>query len=249
MNEDIISYLKLNYGKESAKTISEKFNITVEKVYRLAKQNGIFTSKKQNKVFDIDRDMEQIIISGGHFGDGNFKASGKGAIYRENHSDKEFEYLEWKFNKLKTLTEGKQIKIKPVKNSKAHEFETYNSKQILEYKNLSLYDALEKLNELGLVLYLLDDGWIRKYVSKNSFCISTQTFNKDIYLKLKEKFEIVFKTEVRFFEGKKKNGNNIYTLVLDDCETIEKILKKYNLNNLDIYKKKFLKENTEKSGV
>ena len=151
---ELKEYIKQNYGKETAKEIAEKFGTNVYKIYREAKNLGVKTNKVQNKTFNITPNAEQIILSG-ILGDGNIRKIGNGAIYREQHGKTEFEYCKWKYNMLSDLTKDKKMYI--YKNDKLS-FDTYNTKQLLEYANMDYKEIIDKLNELGIVLYLLDDG-------------------------------------------------------------------------------------------
>lgn len=72
------NYIKDNYGKIKANDIALELNIPIWKVYKIA-------NKVRNKQFDIDKDREQIIISG-LFGDGNIRLIDSGAVYIEKNT-------------------------------------------------------------------------------------------------------------------------------------------------------------------
>jgi len=88
-------FIKENYGKIKAKEIAKLYNVPLCRVYGLAKKLKIKTNKSRNKKFIINKDMEQILLSG-KFGDGNFRRMGNGAIYREKHAMDEKDYCLWK---------------------------------------------------------------------------------------------------------------------------------------------------------
>lgn len=149
---------------------------------------------KQNPIFHLNSLQEQIIL-GGKLGDGNFKPNGKkNYYYRESHASDEYEYLLWKMNAL-----GKDIIAKggiyPIKKQgynvqQPYGFSTKTSPTFIQYAEMSLLDTISLLDEKGLIIFMLDDGWFSKHTKAGNFCISGGILNYDELLKLCSQFEI-----------------------------------------------------------
>ena len=235
---ELKEYIKQNYGKETAKEIAEKFGTNIYKIYREANNLDVKTNKAQNKTFNITPNAEQIILSG-ILGDGNIRKMGKGAVYREKHGKEEFEYCKWKNNMLGELTENKKMYNY---KEKYLNFDTYNTIQLLKYADMNYDEVIDNLNELGIILYLLDDGWTREYKSHQSFLVESRLIPLSSMIKLKEKIENIFGIEVRINTRiDSKSKKEIITLNIVDNKKIKEVCENYKINNLDVFKKKFEK--------
>lgn len=166
------------YDKHSCVEISNKLNVTLNQVYDLRKRLKI--TNKQNLVFEVNEIQNQILLSG-KLGDGNYKSNGKyNAYYRESHASDELGYLKWKANELKNMLSSKGIiKINiDFNNNKSfavqqpYYFMTKTSPTFANYQKLSIDKTISKLNEKGLIMFMLDDGWYTNHLYKGNFCIS-----------------------------------------------------------------------------
>lgn len=230
-------YIKLYYGKEKAKDIAEKFNVNIYKIYRTAKQLNIYTNKKTNKTFIITKIAEQILLSG-KFGDGNFRKMGLGAIYREKHALDEKDYCIWKFTKLGELTQQNRLYYY---KDKYINFDTSNSKQLLYYINTPKIELITKLNELGLLLYFLDDGWVLKRKGYYAGNISSVKLSFEEMNLLATKFRNLCECTVKVSQWHKQDGSSPLVIYIQDISTLIEIAKEYKMQGLDIFKKKFNK--------
>lgn len=236
---ELKEYIIQNYGKENAEQIANKFGVTKSKVYREANKLNVKTNKTHNKTFSISQEAEQIILSG-ILGDGNIRKMGNGAVYREKHGKEEFEYCKWKNNMLGALTKDKKMYLY---KDEYLNFDTYNTSQLLKYKNMTYEEIIENLNDFGIALYLLDDGWTRQYTNHQSFLVESKIIPLSAMIKLKEKIEKIFGLEVRIHTRvDTKNKKEIRTLNIINNEKIKAVCEKYNMNNLDVFKKKFEKQ-------
>ena len=231
------NYIKENYGKIKAKDIALELNIPTWKVYKLANKLGVKTNKICNKQFYIDKDMEQIIISG-LFGDGNIRLIGSGAIYREKHALDEEEYCIWKYKMLKDMTSMNKLYYY---KDKYVNFDTSNSKQLVYYKNMSIHDRINKLDDLGLLLYFLDDGWTQKRKGYYSGNISSVKIPIEYMQMLAEKYSDLCECKVNVSIWSERDGKNPIVLYIPNITKLLEITKKYGINKLDIYNKKFNK--------
>lgn len=234
---DLENYLKLNYGKEKAKDIALKYNISIHKIYHLAKNLGIKTNKQQNKQFDITKVAHQILLSG-RFGDGSFRSMGNGVIYREKHAMDEKDYCLWKYNNLGDLTKNNKLYYY---KDKYINFDSSNSSQLRYYIDTPKLELISKLDSLGLLLYFLDDGWVLKrkgYYAGNISSIKL-TFEEMNYLAYK--FKELCECNTKVAQWHKQDGTMPYVIYIQNITKLIEIAKQYKMENLDIFKKKFNK--------
>lgn len=231
------NYVRENYGKIKAKDIALKFNIPVYKVYELANKLGVKTNKIRNKQFNIDNDMEQIIVSG-LFGDGNIRLMGSGAVYREKHALDEKEYCIWKYKNLKDMTSLNKLYYY---KDKYVNFDTSNSRQLIYYKNLSILDRINMLHDLGLLLYFLDDGWTTKRKGYYSGNISSVKIPIEYMKMLADKYSRLCECKVNVSIWSERDNKNPIVIYIPNVTKLIEIAKKYDIDKLDIFNKKFNK--------
>ncbi len=166
-----------NYGKITAKKLAEMFGVSIHTIYNAAKHLKI--TQKLNPVFSLTPEQHQIIL-GGILGDGNLKKNGTNHYYRECHAVGEREYLKWKANQLDGLTTGKIFNM-PARNGFSPQvgFQTRNSSTFTKYANMSKLEVIKQLGELGFVIWLLDDGWIRRNSKVCSIGVSRGTLTAE----------------------------------------------------------------------
>lgn len=233
-------YLKFiieNKNKLNNNEIAEVLGISDRYVSKIKREHGIPAKIE----YTIDDVQNQIILSG-ILGDGNLKKNGMyNYYYRESHSVKEEEYLEWKFNKLKPLTEGCNITYIPARRETQNPQKIFNTKtlkELIPYSNMSKLDIIKELNELGLVLYILDDGWKHnhsKYSNKYNINLAVHGLSNPEKLLLIEKYKTVLNVECKIIC---KDENTIsFGMIYNDV--FIKVLKKYDLWNIDVSNKKF----------
>jgi hypothetical protein len=167
LEEEIMKMHRLGiYSTE----ISRRTGLSLMEIYSVYKRNHK-THPKKCFVTNI-RGMREQIILGGLLGHGRIKKNGNGYYYSECHALDEADYCEWKFRMLGDLTEGHRLYAKNANNkySDAVEFTTTTTMSLEKYKNMTRSEIIDKLNLVGFLIFLLDDGWIRK--DTNQFCIS-----------------------------------------------------------------------------
>ena len=227
-------YILKHYGKIKAKDLAKKLNMTIHQVYGVARRNNI--TQKQNQIVNIDNDMHQIIISG-ILGDGRIKKNGKfNYYYSECHAMGEQEYLLWKKDMLKDLTKNSEVYKKNYNNkyNDALEFTSLTTPSLIPYSQLSKKDCIIQLDELGLLLLILDDGWGRKYTNGNGLCLSFNNHYIDELYLLKDAYNSVLDVNSKVVGKKIKflSFSYKYEYIFKD------IVRKYNMQHLDVVKKK-----------
>ena len=226
------TYVENNYGKgKTAVQIAKELNVPLNSIYRFAQKKKL--SKKLNPVFEITNFQEQIIL-GGILGDGSFKKNGSNYYYRECHAIPEAEYLEWKFNALKNLTTSKLYNIPKRKESQNDQigFQTVNTPSLNPYVHMDIDEVIDKLDELGIIIWLLDDGWIRKNSKVHSYGVSTADFTDEQINRIIQKLD-EFGLSAHIIGTKKE-----LSLCSVNNARIKEIAYKFFPKDMDIIKKK-----------
>lgn len=218
-------YILFNYRKVKTKEIAEKFNVSINTVYSKARALGV--TKPLNPTFELTSIQRSIII-GGILGDGSFKKNGSNFYYRECHSIKEKDWLFWKFKHLYNVTTKNVYYYKARKETQNPQFgiQTVNSSTFNNYAKMNLKEALENLDELSFLVWLLDDGWH----NKNNMYLSTGKLTN---------------SEIKFAINKIKEVSGIIGHIINDgisfsgeSDKIKKLADKYLKSDIDIYIKK-----------
>lgn len=184
-----------------------------------------------NQQLCLNNEQKQVIVSG-IFGDGYISPNSKqGAYYMTNCKYKE--YLEFKKNLLGELcytTNINSIEHNGYSQTKIYTLRTRKDTIINEIRNMPLEDLLNELDELGIAMWIYDDGSLHK--DKLFYNINTQLFPKEIqerlFIPLFNKFNIFPKVTIE----RKKDGREFYYLRVSKYEgayEISRILEKYPL--------------------
>lgn len=233
-------YLKFiieNRNKLTNKEMAIKLNISNKYVSTLKRENGI-NQKIEYQINDI---QNQIIMSG-LLGDGNLKANGRyNYYYRECHSVKESEYLKWKFDTLSPLTDGCSINKHKQRTSTCNPQESFNTKtlkELIPYSKMTYSDFILGLNDLGLILYILDDGWKHRHSKVNdkyNVNLAVNKLNSEEKLLLINQFINIMGIDCKVICADK----NTISFNMKYNEIFINTINKYGLQNLDVVRKKF----------
>ena len=223
--------------KWKQKDIAKNLDVNIHKVYRMAKEYNL--TMALNPIFEINEIQHQILVSG-KIGDGNYKKNGSNYYYRETHSVKEREYLLWKYNQMDNMTTGKTYhheKRKETQNEQIS-FQTRNSSVFSKYAKMSNADAIKEINELGLALLALDDGWCRRYTHSFGFAISLGGLNIEEQHLVQQKYEkeLNIQCKLRF---SKKITNNYISFNCHEAPNLFKVILKYLPKDMDVIQNKF----------
>ena len=160
-------------GTMTAKEIATTVGVTYDQVNEVFKRYNM--TNKHNINFEINSLQNQIFLSG-KLGDGNYKPNGKyNYYYRENHAEDEKEYLIWKMISLGNMINNQglyKIKKGGWNTQQPYGFSTKTSPSLIKYAEMSIQDAILQLDEKGLIMFMLDDGWFTKHSRQGNFCIS-----------------------------------------------------------------------------
>lgn len=229
-----LNYIKDNYGKIKAKEIAEHLNISIHRVYNIARKYKL--GNELNSIFNLNETQKQILISG-KIGDGSFKKNGSNYYYRECHAITEREYLLWKYEQLYETTTKRIYNIKAREHNHNNQvlFQTRNSPSFEKYATMSKLEGIMKLDELGLILLCLDDGWCKRYTHSFGYYISIASFNSDEIKTLIFKFDEIMSIKCKYIPS---SGGTISIQYRESPKLLEGILK-YLPKDMDIIQGKF----------
>lgn len=183
----------------------------------------------QSAALNLSNEQLQVLLTG-KFGDGCLttpKTCIDNSMYSSNCIYEE--YVDFKIKLLGDLASSKSYTSqngyakKPI-----WQFHTHVNPEITKIKNMSIEDALNLMDELGLALWFYDDGSLHK--TKLFYNLNTQAFseeiNKDLFVPFLSKFSI---TAIPTIE-RKKDGREFWYLRIgryDGAYEISSILNKY----------------------
>lgn len=188
-------------------------------------------------------DLQKQIIIAGTLGDGHIDRRPDCPIYIESHSEGEFDYLFWKYQKLKDLCnigpvyhgEGyanfgkdKYYKCKPF-----YRMGTRIIDELTVIRDMPRIDKIRQLTELGFCLHILDDGSRSTYWS---VCLAEWSQEEmDAYQNLcKDKFGLSCKQD---------KTQVYYRFDADSSRKIDEMILRNLPNDLDIIHKKIIDNN------
>ena len=171
--------------------------------------------KEQKKLNDIQKQLIMFSL----LGDGHIDRRETKPLFIVSHSEKQKDYLFWKYDILKDCCKSQPSYIKPQSKLFSgkeymcrgqYRFSTRVIYDLYSIRNMNKIDIIKQLNEFGLSIYILDDasrnkdGWTLCYASfteeekqtfinvlKNRFKIESIRNKDDRYLYIPAKFSRV----------------------------------------------------------
>lgn len=186
----------------------------------------------QSAALNLSNEQLQVIVSG-KFGDGCIstpKTCIDGSMYRTNCIYEE--YIDFKSKLLGDLVSNKNFTLKNgFSQTPIYSLYTHVSSDITTIKNMDIESSLNLLNDLGIALWIYDDGSLHK--TKLFYNINTQQFseeiNRDLFVPFFKNYGINAKPTIE----RKKDGREFWYLRVgkyDGAYEISQILNKYNVN-------------------
>ena len=187
------------------------------------------TVNGQSAALNLTNEQLQVLISG-KFGDGNLstpKTQNSNSYYSTNCIHRE--YLEYKKELLGDLSSDiSEATNRGFKANTIYRMSSKTLEDITKIRNMSIQEALDLLDDLGVALWIYDDGSLHK--TKLFYNINTQAFseeiNKNIFVPFFKKFGI---TTIPTIE-RKKDGREFWYLRVPRYQgafEISQILSKY----------------------
>lgn len=225
--------------------IANEYGYTTRVVEKWAYEKFNLSNRTYKNLATITPRQRMLILAG-TLGDGHIDKREKYPIYIEVHAENQKEYLFWKYELLKNLCMSKPTYKKPCKkifNEKEYSvqgqyrFTTRAIQQLDEIRKMDRIDKIMELDEFGISLHILDDGY--RGSSGWEICLAEWSEEEiDAYMsKLKS-----FGAEPRRLHDKRYVGISAST-----SKTIDMVILKNVPNNIDIIKNKIHME-VEKIG-
>lgn len=175
-------------------TVSAEYNIDINYLkdieYKYSIKHYLKSIQVENPI--IYPLQEQIILSG-IIGDGRIKRYKNDTYsYIECHKiPDEREYCEWKFFSLGDLTKGMRLYGKNFNNeySNAIEFSTRRFQYLKYYYDMTFSQVISKLDIVGLMLLILDDGWFSRHSHSGNFCLAQGMMSEHDLQQLCERYK------------------------------------------------------------
>lgn len=235
------SKLILNYHLEG-KTVNEISILTGVKntiIVSAINRRGYKANKYKLLTVEEEKEIEQIIL-GSVFGDGYLSKTKGGHLsnLHINHSDKQDEYITWKYNLLKKYDLVTQLrKWKSFDNrfkkgfSEGLVFKSKTHPIFSKYRNIFYINDIKKLNkeyvekmdELALAIWFFDDS----SKCKSGYQIQTRCFSKEEIQLLIDHLLNKFNIESNF-----QPHANILYIKANSVKTLDDILNKYCLESM-----------------
>ena len=195
-----------------------------------------WTFRKEKKLNDLQR---QIIMFG-KLGDGHIDRREDQPMYIETHAQNQKDYLFWKWSILKDICNHEPVYY-PNNNKcfngiiyevqPTYRLNTRTIDDLKSIRDMSRLDIISQLNELGLSLHLLDDGY--RGSSNWQICLAEYTDDeKSLYIDIcNQKFGL---------DAKIIKDERYVQFTADSSRLIDSIILKNIPNELDIVQQKII---------
>lgn len=190
------------------------------------------TVNGQSAALNLSNEQLQVILTG-KFGDGSIstpKTCIDNSIYSTNCIYEE--YIDYKAKLLGDLVSNKTYQEKNgYKQTPIYRIYTHVNPDITKIKNMSIEEALNLMDNLGLAMWFYDDGSLHK--TKLFYNLNTQAYseevNRELFVPFLEKFNIKAIPTIE----RKRDGREFWYLRIgkyDGAYEISQILNKYKVN-------------------
>ena len=227
---------EMTYGE-----IALKHNVCKEVVRRRARKLGILSLTQKSlfqNIKECPNDLKQLII-GSLLGDGCFGIYGNSKLTQGHlqitHCMKQLPYLQYKYQILKKyqlvnnilIHKNFDIRFKnpnyqqcSIKTRRNPVFTQVRKECYIDGKKHINFNIIEDIDDFGLAIWYMDDG----YITKSSCILSTCSFTYEEQIKLQ--YFLLGKFNLHFTVG--KNDNSMY-LLKEDFEKFKNLISPYIL--------------------
>lgn len=182
------------------------------------------------QLLSLSNEQLQVFLSG-RLGDGCITTTNTNSTYYSTNCKYE-EYIDFKISLLGNLYKSKSYnECNGFCKTPIYTIRSCSDSRLKIIKNLSIEEVLANLNELGLALWIYDDGSLHK--SKYFYNLNTQSFSKevqeDVLIPFLNSYDIYPKLQVE----NKKDGRQFWYLRIGKYQgaaEISKILNEYPVN-------------------
>jgi hypothetical protein len=234
-------YQKFIIENKNYKEISEEANCSLRVIQKWFSEKYKLNWRTRKNILSLNKKQIDLII-GSILGDGHIDKRPKYPNFIVSNSENQKEYLYWKYDIMKNLCNKEPTYNEPFvqkfPNGKEYlcqsfyKFQTRTMNCLVEYRDLSIYERIERLNEFSLSIFFLDDG----SRNKNAWELCVAMFNdedKKLFIKLMhDKFNI---------DGHYKDCDNRYFRInTEESKKVTEMILKNIPNELDVVKDKII---------
>jgi len=161
--------------KISPDIIAKNYNCERSTIYEILKKYNITEQDKVN-TYKLNKLQHDILI-GSILGDGHISKVDNDHNYSSftvGHTIKQVEYLKAKFEYFKEFCNYNEVKND--KNMYFYHFTTRYLPVFTDYKDISIKETVDKINDNSFVVWLLDDGHLNK---SKAYSIGIKRFTLD----------------------------------------------------------------------
>lgn len=196
-------------------------------ILRIFVHTNSCTIMDNQQLSDLTMEQEQVLLTG-IFGDGCLHKNGKNSTYTSNCIHKE--YLEFKRALLGDLSIGDlhYTAINGYSGTPIYTMRSKTEERVTRVHNYTLETALSKLTDLGVAMWIYDDGSMHK--DKLFHNINTHKYSEEINRELLIPFFNTYNIYPKVTKEVKRDGRVFYYLRVSKYEgsyEISKILEKY----------------------
>ena len=228
----------INHGM-SMQEMADEANTTMRTIQKWCSEKhrlNDWTFRKEKKL----NDMQRQIIMFGKLGDGHIDRREDQPMYIEVHAQDQKDYLFWKWSILKDICNHEPVYY-PNNNKcfngiiyevqPTYRLNTRTIDDLKSIRSMSRSEIISQLNELGLSLHLLDDG----YRGRSNWQLCLAEYTKDeinLYIKIcKERFH---------FDAKILTDDRYIQFTADSSRLIDAMILECIPNELDIIQNKII---------
>ena len=196
-------------------------------ILRIFVHTNSCTIMDNQQLSDLTVEQEQVLLTG-IFGDGCLRKNSKNSVYTTNCIHKE--YLEFKKNLLGDLNTGEihYQAINGYSGTPIYRISSKTDERVTRVHNYSIETALSRLTDLGVAMWIYDDGSMHK--DKLFHNINTHKYSEEVNRELLIPFFNTYNIYPKVTKEVKKDGRIFYYLRVSKYEgsyEISKILEKY----------------------
>lgn len=218
--------MKINLN--SSKNISIFVHDITNKIINIMTING------QSAVLELSNEQLQVLLTG-KFGDGHLCKTAPNNNYFYVTNCIYEEYIKFKMSLLGNLiskTTPSVYKNKGFTDNLIYRCYSKSSPLITHIAKMSIEESLDKLDDLGVALWLFDDSSLHK--TKLFYNINTHKYSKEVHMELlvpffKKRYDIIAKPTLEH----KKDGREFWYLRIgkwDGSAILSQLMSKYHIN-------------------
>lgn len=217
--------------------MAQEAGTTIRTIKKWVVEKHRITGDLRKTIKTLTQKQEDLII-GSMLGDGHITNEKYIPIFIVSHANDEKDYLYWKYDVLKDMCNSSpaivEAKLKPFgdrtyMSQVAYRFNSRSLDALIPYRDMTVKELVDKLNDFSLSIWFLDDG--NRDRSHWDICVAP--YNED-------EIEFILKTlrETFGLDCKQKADIRYITLTSNSSRYLDEIILKEIPNDLDIVKKK-----------